>query len=561
MPFGLLLIGLAALLLSGCRESTRGTGHSDTGGTIVIATSSEPDALFPPAAMSMEARQATELIYEYLADVGVSMNTIGDRGFVPELASRWTWANDSMSIAFTIHQNAKWQDGRRVSADDVAFTYGIYSDSTFAFAGAEDLADIDSVTVRDSATAVFWFAKRTPHQFFDAAARMLILPRHILGAIPRDSLRTVTARMTPVGSGRFRLGGWNRGTSFELDAVADHYRGRANPDRIIWTIAPEYQTAVTRLLGGQADVFAALRPETIAELGGKSRFNVVSLPGMDYVFMQLNLRDASGRDAPHPLFASRDLRRALTMAVDRRAMVKNLFDTLATVSIGPAVRAFPTTDTTLAQIPFDPAAAGRLLDSLGWRRPANGGIRMRDGRRLAFTVIVPSSSMSRTRLAVLMQEQLRQVGAEMNIDQMDYAAFSDLLSGRRFDAALAAWHLGSSPAAVRDTWTSAAAKKGGLNYGGYRNPAFDNLVDSALEADRIADTRRYFKQANQMIVDDAPAIWLYEPRTVLAIEKRVRITPMRPNAWWLDIANWMIPAAERIPRDRSQAAGQSSRKP
>ena len=537
------------LQLVACSEGGPRTSESTHGGTIVIATTSEPDGLFPPTALNVEARQATELIYEYLADVGVEMNTIGDSGFARQLASAWVWSPDSLSISFRIHPDARWQDGKRVTSLDVAFSYDVYTDTAAGSTVASSLADIDSVSTPDSSTAVFRFARRTPHQFYDAASLMLILPRHILGAVNRDSMRTFAAREPPLGSGRFRLGKWTRGSHFELTAVEDHYRGRAMPDRVVWTITPEYQTAVTRLLGGAADVFPTVRQETIPQLTDRGDFNLVSLPGMDYAFMQFNLRDPLFAERPHRLFSSREMRRAITMALDRGAMVKNLFDTLASVSIGPTVRAFPTTDTSITQIPYNRAAAERLLDSLGWVREKSGGMRKRNGMSLSFELLVPVSSLSRMRLAVLLQEQLRQAGIEVVIEKMDYSAFSARQSARSFDAALAAWHLGSSPAAVKVTWTSAAAEKGGLNYGAYRNPRFDALADSAVDARDMARSREYFRRANQIIVDDAPAVWLYEPRTVLAIHDRIRFTPMRPNAWWLDIGNWSIPPAERLQRD------------
>jgi peptide/nickel transport system substrate-binding protein len=229
--------------------------------------------------------------------------------------------------------------------------------------------------------------------------------------------------------------------------------------------------------------------------------------------------------------------------------VRNVFDTLARVSVGPTVRAYPTTDTTVAQIPFDRAGAERLLDSLGWKRTRAGGMRSRAGVSLRFGVIVPVSSLSRMRMAVLMQEQLRLAGIEMRIEQMDYSAFTARQARRDFDAQLAAWHMGSRPGAVRDTWTTAAARPDGLNYGGYSNPSFDSLVTAAFAASTVAGTRSILSRAHQLIVDDAPAVWLYEPITLVAVHKRIRTPPMRPNAWWLGIADWSIPAAERLPRD------------
>ncbi len=555
----LILALLATIFIGGCRDTVPPLIPGPGGGTIIIAATSDPDALFPPATLNIEARQATELIYEYLADVGPAMNTIGDAGFVKELASHWKWAGDSLSIAFTIDPAARWHDDVPVLASDVVFSHAIYTDSAVGAADASDLADIDSVTARDSLTVVFWFSKRTPHQFFDAAAKMLILPKHLLGALPVDSLRAVSARMNPTGSGRYMFERWDHGTRLELRAVPRHHRGRPGPDRIVWTITPEYQSAVTRLVGGEADVLSNLRPETISALAGKSRFNIVTLPGMDYAFLQFNLRDPANPARPHALFSSRALRRALTMALDRKAMVQSLFDTLATVSIGPAVRALPTTDTSLKQIPHDPPGAGRLLDSLGWKRSTPTAIRVKNGKPLSFTLIVPVSSASRMKIAVLIQEALRQAGVGMQIETMDYPALVTRQNARNFEATLGAWHLGSSPGAIRVTWTSQATSKSGMNYGSYRNPRFDALVDSALESSSLASSRDYFRRANQEIVDDAPAIWLYEPKTVLAIDRRIRTTPMRPNAWWLDIGSWSIPPSERLPRDAPPGESQTRR--
>lgn len=538
-------VALALILLACTEPAGRAGKPGAAGGTIVIATTADPDALFPPLALNIEARQATELIFEYLADVGPGMNTIGDEGFVKQIASGWTWSGDSSSISFTIDPRARWHDGTRLTADDVAFTFSVYTDEKLGASVSSSLSEIDSVSAPDSGTAVFWFGERSPRQFYHAAAMMLILPRHVYGSAARDSLRAFSSRTTPMGSGRFRLAGWMPGSHFELARVDDHYRSTAKPARVLWTITPEYQSAVARLLGGEADVFPTIRQETIPSLAEKGDVNLVTLPGSDYVFMHLNHRDPRSQSKPHALFASREMRRAITMALDRTAMVKNLFDTLASVSIGPAVRAFPTTDTSLAQIRHDKPLAERLLDSLGWRRAREGALRTRNGVPLRFDLLVPVSSLSRVRLSVLLQEQLRQVGIEVNVEKMDYAAFSARQSARSFDAALASWHLGSSPGAVKVTWTSEAAGKGGLNYGSYRNPRFDALVDRALAATDVRVSRELFRQANQIIVDDAAAVWLYEPKTLIAISDRIRHGPMRPNAWWLGIGDWEVQPAER----------------
>jgi peptide/nickel transport system substrate-binding protein len=236
------------------------------------------------------------------------------------------------------------------------------------------------------------------------------------------------------------------------------------------------------------------------------------------------------------------------MSIDRDALVKNVLDTLGLVAVGPTVRAFPTTDPGVAQIKFDPLRGRAILDSLGWSGRDADGIRTRNGRELAFKLLVPVSSMNRIRMAVLLQAQLRSAGIRVDIEQMDYAAFVARQQGRSFEAALGTWHLGASLDGTKQAWTTVGTGKDGLNFGSYENPIFDAQLDSALLSGP-EHARERFTLAYGTINQDAPAVWLYEPRTVIGIHRRIRIGWMRPDAWWADLGDWHIPPAERLPRD------------
>lgn len=535
--FGASLLG--ALCICACSDPSEVA--RDAGGTAVIITTGDASTLFPPLAGAAVDRQVSEQLYDYLAAVGPEMNTTGDAGFEPRLATGWTWGRDSLSIAFRLDPRARWHDGQQVSADDVRFTYEIYTDPNIASSAGSQLGNVDSVTTRDSVTAVFWFAKRSPLQFFDATNQMQILPRHVFGPIPRDSLRMRASEINPVGSGRYRFVSWNRGSSIELASDTSNYRGRANIDRLIWRITPSPVAASTMLFAGEGDIYDTMRPENVRQAEGRNDVTILAAPGLAYVFMQFNLLN--------PLFASREMRRALSMVVDRAAMVRNVFDSLALPGIGPTVRAYPSTDPTLRQIPYDPQQAMATLDSLGWRID-HDGIRSKSGKRLTFSILTPASSLHRHRMAILLQEQLRKAGIHATIDEPDYATFSTRLSSRDFDAALSSLHLGASPAAVKETWTSTVARPGGLNYGSYMNPRFDALVDTATSSLDPVTSKRFYSAAYQLAIDDAPAIWLYEPRLMLGVHSRIRTTPFRPDAWWSALADWHIPASAQIARDR-----------
>lgn len=100
---------------------------SEDGGTLVISTGGDPDILFPPLTSTIPGKIINDLVFDHLAEIGDSLNTVGDAGFEPRLARSWEWARDSLSIAFHLDPAAKWHDGIPVSASDVQFTHRVYS--------------------------------------------------------------------------------------------------------------------------------------------------------------------------------------------------------------------------------------------------------------------------------------------------------------------------------------------------------------------------------------------------------------------------------------------------
>lgn len=541
------LLTFSLVLAAAACSDKAGNAGGEPGGTLVISTTSDPGTLFPPFGVTVQAKQITEQIYDYLVEIGPDLNVQDEKTFRPALADRWRWLSDSSMLAFHLNPAARWHDGRHVTARDVQFTFALNKSPTLGGRLSTELANIDSVTVTDSLTAVFWFHARVPTRFIDAAAQMLILPAHQLEKIPVDSLRETVP--PPIGTGRFRLQKWNKGSSVEIVADTSNYRGRAKLDRVIWSVAPEFPAAVTRLFSGEADLFDALRPENLPELARHRDLKVIILPGIDYAFLRFNLRDPANKKLSHPLFGDRDLRRAIAMSLNRSTMVRSVLDTFALVPVGPVVRAYPTTDPRGSQLPFDSVRASRLLDSIGWVRRGTDGIRAKNGKELSFNLIIPFSSMNRVRMGPLIQEQLRRIGIGVHLEMLEPATETDRETRGAFDAALGAWTMAFSPDGIKGAWTSSGVGENGVNYGSYSNPRFDALLDSALSS-APEEARDKFTAAYAVINDDAPAIWLYESRKIIGIHRRFRTPRMRPDAWWAALAEWSIPPGERILRDR-----------
>jgi peptide/nickel transport system substrate-binding protein len=551
---GLSLFTIAAMAACASERPSPGGDAAEYGGTVVMTIAGEPDFLIPPFIELSSGNQVADLLFDRLAEPGMELNTFGDRGFEPELSESWTWSADSLSIAFKLNPRARWHDGKPVTSRDVRFTYELYTDSTAASPIASLLESIDSVTTPDSLTAVFWFARRHPEQFFDASYQMRILPEHALAGIKRSELRSSAFNRNPIGSGPFRFVRWEPGAVVEIAADTTNYRGRPKLDRVIWSIAPGYPPALAKLLAGEADFIEFVPPPVVPQLKEKPELELRPYGSLDYGFVQFNLRDRRNAQRPHPIFGDREVRRALTMAVDRSAIARNLLGENGRIAFGPFTRAIAMADTTIAQLPYDTAAARRLLDSLGWRDANGDGTREKGGRQLRFSLSFPTSSAIRRQAATLLQESFRRVGARVDIEPFEFTAFSSRLRDGTFDAALNAWHLDPSPGVVRQSWSGEAARSGGVNYGKYESASFDALIDSAAAQMDLGRARALWRRAYETIVADAPAIFLYETVNQVGVHRRLRTPGMRADAWWSELRDWSIPVAERIPRDRIGAA-------
>ena len=538
-----------SLILAACDRAPEGP----LGGTIIVGTAGDADALIPSLAGSIQGRVVGELLFDRLVEMGPDLNVNGDGGFIGRLAHRWSWSADSLTITFTLNPAARWHDGYPVRSQDVLAGYAVIKEPANGSSLASHFGNIDSVSVSDSLTVHVHFAKRSAEQFY-ASSQIFPLPAHLVASVAPGELNRSDFGRAPIGSGRYRLVMWEAKSRLELAAVEAHYRGRARLDRVVFTYTPEAATGLARVWAAESDLWEPLTPNDVAEASRRAHVRVMSGPGYDYGFLAFNFRDAKDNARPHALFTDRALRRALTMAVDRDALRRAMFDSLAMPSFGPFTRPQNTSDTTIAQIPFDRAAAALKLDSLGWTTVGSDGIRTRGAQRLSFGILVPTSSAVRMRASVLLQEQLRLVGVEVLVDAMEFGAMREQWQAGRFDATIGGWRTTPSPSGIRGTWGSPAISRGARqNVGSYANAEFDAAVETGLGAIDPADRRTHMRRAYQIIVDDAPAIWLYEVRNAAAIHKRFNIPRWRSDAWWTTLSDWSVDPEQRLPRDARPA--------
>lgn len=544
MNFRVSLLVIGALPLAfGCSSS--GSCKGDYCGTVVFVTANNPKTLLPPVIDNTGARDIDEQLFLRLADPGMTTNTVGDSGWVPRLATHWEW-DDPKTLVFHLDPRARWHDGVPVTANDVAFSFDAYRDPVVNSAARNSLTKIASVTVRDSLTAVFRFKEQYPTAFYDAVYQMWVIPQHLLAQIPRTDWLTAAYGTHPIGDGPYRFVSMIPGQTLELAADSTFFQGRPHLRRLIWKFVTGSTVAVNDIATGQADAIDFLGSPANIELARKTPgMSLVPYPGSNYMYLEFNTRANGDSSKPHPVFGDREVRRALTMALDRQAMSTNIFGPYSKVPPGPIPQWWPIWDS-VRTLPFDSAGAARLLAYRGWRLGADG-FRSKDSVRLSFEVIFTSTSGARQAYARLMQAQWKSVGVDMQIQPLDQNLIQDRLSSGKFDAVLQGFNSDPTPASgIVQHWTRGAPD----DYSHWVNDDFDRLVTRATSVASVKQSKLYWRAALNIINADAPGIWLAAPDNVAAVASRIADVKLRPDSYWALAWTWRIPADRLIDRDR-----------
>jgi peptide/nickel transport system substrate-binding protein len=543
------ILGAAALLsLAGtfsCQPDLRCEG--DWCGTAVIVSGAEPEALLPALATWDVHIAINDLLYWKLANVGPGANTFGDEGFVPMLAEGWEFEGPT-TISFRINPNARWHDGVPVTAEDVAYTFAVFTDPEVNFVSRSRLANITSVSVRDSLTVVVEFSRQYPEQFFDAVYHMRVVPHHLLDSIPMAELVSHPLVRNPIGNGPYRFVRWHAGELIELAGDSAFFAGRPGFRTIVWRFGSDPVAMVSQLVAGEADFLNFVPgPENIERIAEQPHLRIEPYKVGVYTFIGFNMRNPEDVSSPHPLLGDRGLRRALSMAIDREAVTRTVVGEYGeTLGIPVTPTLWIWTDE-VEKIEFDSAAARLAFEELGWTDRDGDGILDRDGRPLSFDLMVPTSSTPRRRGAVILQDQLKRLGVAMTISELEPTTWESRANDGNFDAYFQSLGHDASPASIAETWT--AEGFGGFNDVRYSNPPVERLVDEALNTFDRDEARAKWRDALEIINSDAPGIWLFAPIMVGGVHERFENVSIPADEWWRTIWTWRVSPDEYIDRD------------
>ena len=510
---------LLFLLVSACSPAAAGSSSAPMppaarstaapapvpGGTFVRAMTSEPATLDPQGAPN----SGLSLIVPYLFDTLVVPDP--NNNLVPLLADSWQVAPDGKSISMKLKSGVTFHDGTPFNAEAVRFTFQRFKDTgtkSPIYGGVQQIAGIEVVDDLDvrftfkEPTANFWSTIAMPYA----------------GIISPDSARKVQAGQGQLaGTGPFVLDQWKAGESITLRRNAAYRWGstltqnRAAPylDTLVFKLIPEAATQLAALEAGEVDAIFINQPDHRARLQKNPAVQVQDTVLNSLIYLGFNCKQ--------PPFDDPRVRQALSLAVDKPAIVDLALGGIGMVADAPLPPSLPGYDASLKSdaLPYDVTQAQARLADAGFVRTAAGWER---AGTLLKGVLLTSNRAPNDTIAALLQSQLKAIGVPVEIRTLDSKAVMDATAAGQFDLLL--WRYDWNDADALNIYLG-SDRIGSTNRVAYANPAVDSLLARGAHELDPAARKRLYVEAQQLILRDAPWQPLYVPLDVLAFSKRI----------------------------------------
>ncbi|HEY0869990.1 MAG TPA: peptide ABC transporter substrate-binding protein, partial [Acidothermaceae bacterium] len=441
----------AVLVLCACTRGADGPGTAAAGsggnswthpGRLVMSAASDPKNLNPMIDSSQPTLELSMFLFSYTVRYDQNSQPVPDAvSEVPTIANGDV-ARDGLTLRYKLRHDIFWHDGVQLTCRDLRFTWQAVMNphnNVQTTVGYDAIKDIDC---RDPFIAIVHMKRVYAsflQQLWSVNGNAPIMPEHLLAKYndAKGSFNNAPFQAAPVGSGPFRFVAWDRGSDVRLAAYDRYFRGRPGLNEVVYRIIPDGNTLVTQLQTHEVDLGFNL-PAT-------SWDRARSIPGTtpitpvvySWVHIDFNLR--------RPIFSDVRVRRALTYALDRPSLLVKvqhglgeLCDTFINPTLSPQA-----VNRDVMKYPYDPAKARTLLDAAGWR-VGPGGVRTRNGQRLAFTFSTQIESNTGQAMEVQAQSYWRAIGAEVTVKNYPTSQFfandlTGILTSGKYDVATYSW--------------------------------------------------------------------------------------------------------------------------
>jgi peptide/nickel transport system substrate-binding protein len=502
------LIVLAVILGLG---ATPPPAAAQPAGTLVVGLVAEPVNLDPAQVTDLNSNRVGRRIVETLVTFPEESTQV-----VPGLAESWTVSRDGLRYTFRLRKGVSFHDGtpfnaeavkdsieRQINLEHPFYKLGKYPFANYFFGNVKAVEVVDASTVE--------FVLKEPRASF-----LAVLTAGAASIVSPTAVKKYGAdyALSPVGTGPFKFGSWERGQRVVLEKNPAYWRFPVKLDRVVFRPIVEDQARLTELLTGALDLIVGTPPDYVGQLESNAKVTLLRQVGAHVWYLGIN-----NQKKP---FDDKRVRQALNYAVNKEAIVRDVLKGTGSLSVGPVLPKTWGADAGLKPYPYDPERAKKLLAEAGYP----GGF--------TTTLWVPESGsgmQSPVAMSTVIQSNLKAVGVNVSLQAMEWGAYLAKLRSKEQELFALSWMAGNEdpdmvmyPLLHSSQWTP-----NGPNRALYKNDKFDELLHQARLTTDEKKRADLYRQAQRILVDDAPWIFVDHEIQTAAHVKRVQGFKLHPS--------------------------------
>jgi peptide/nickel transport system substrate-binding protein len=426
----------------------------------------------------------------------------------PELAETWTYSADGSRYTFSLRPEVYWHDGVRLTSQDVVFTVSLLQSQNAAI--PEDLRVFWSkVRVNALADDLVQFALPEAFAPFLDYLNFQILPAHLLGDLSLDEMIDHPFNIHPIGTGPYKFveaeakNGQILGLT--LKANEGYFLGAPFIQDLVIRYYDDGDSAFRAYQAGEVDGVSRIDLEVLSGALAQTDLNLYSMPEPRLNMVFLNLKNIET-----PFFQDSFVRKALMMAVNRRAIIDQHLQGQAVLAEGPIMPGNWAFYSEQGSYSFDPEAARQLLLNHGMTQDEDGLVHTAEGIALRFELLHAEGELE-TKIAQSIQENWAAIGVQVELQGLAFDQLLGRLAAHDYDAAFTELDLSGTPDPDPYPFWGQAMIQSGQNYSQWDDRQASEFLEQARINPDLAERTRFYRNFQAIFHEQLPSLPLFYP--------------------------------------------------
>lgn len=428
---------------------------------------------------------------------------------VPDLAKSYEISSDGLNYTIYLKDNLLWQDGEKLTADDVIYTIQTAQNADY---GSPQRVNWQGVTITKVDDLTIMFKLNNKYAQFLNNLTLGILPKHIWSAIQPINFSSADYNLKPIGSGPYSFDKLQKDDlgqiqSYELSANKNFYDGRPYIDTVVIKFYDSEDSMITAYNSNEIQELSSISPNNLNKLKFKQRLNINELKVPRYFGVFFN-------QTQNPALADKNVRLALNYATDKQAIVDTVAGGKGSAIYSPLIESVLDVDQDITKYSYDINQAKTILAADGWSSTdSNGFLQKGTGKNqthLAIHITTTSTSPDLVQIADILKDQWGKAGVNVTVDALATPQLQQVIKDRSYQSLLFGEILDLDPDPF-SFWDSSQTQKLGLNLALYSNKTADSLLEDARQSLNPIDRANKYDDFQKIVISDAPAVFLYSP--------------------------------------------------